>query len=86
MAKLSTFVFVLTLLLISFNNVSAGPFAYALCQTACNMGWCSCYAAIGLTAGAATGGVALPAGAVACNVVQGVCMASCAASFLCPIP
>ncbi|RHZ73878.1 hypothetical protein Glove_228g42 [Diversispora epigaea] len=73
MAKLSTFVFVtFTLFLLSFNNVSAGPLAYALCQTACNAGWCTCYAALGLTAGATTGGVALPAAAITCNIAQGV--------------
>ncbi|RHZ70068.1 hypothetical protein Glove_275g57 [Diversispora epigaea] len=86
MAKLSIFVFVTILFLISLNNVSAGPITYALCQTACNVGWCTCYGTLGLTAGAATGGAALPAAAIACNVAQGVCMASCAASFFCPVP
>ncbi|CAF1160180.1 unnamed protein product [Adineta steineri] len=29
---------------------------YGLCQTACNAGWVSCYAAAGLVAGVSTGG------------------------------
>ncbi|RHZ82931.1 hypothetical protein Glove_102g31 [Diversispora epigaea] len=79
MAKPSTFVFVAFLFsLISFNNVSARPLTYALC----NVGWCTCSATIGLT----TGGVALPAIAIACNIVQGVCMTSCTVSFFCSIP
>lgn len=55
---------------------------YGACQTACNAGWVSCYAAAGLTAGTVTAGAAMPAAAIACNAAQGVCMASCAAAFL----
>ena len=53
MAKLS-FIFVLiSILTFAFQpiNVAAGPFAYAACQTACNLGWASCYASAGLVAG-----------------------------------
>ncbi|UJR18668.1 hypothetical protein I4U23_005576 [Adineta vaga] len=55
---------------------------YGLCQTACNAAWVSCYASVGLVAGASTGGAALPLAAIGCNSLQGVCMASCAVSFL----
>merc|ERR1712083_317337 len=55
---------------------------YGACQTACNAGWVSCYAAGGLTAGTVTGGAAMPAAAMACNCAQGACMAACAATFL----
>ena len=40
---------------------------YGACQTACNAGWVSCYAAAGLTAGTLTAGVGVPAAAIACN-------------------
>ncbi|CAG8800280.1 32401_t:CDS:2, partial [Racocetra persica] len=46
----------------------------------------SCYAAAGLVAGTATGGLGAPAAALLCNVAQETCMAACAASFLTPIP
>ena len=56
--------------------------SYGACQTACNAGVVACYSAAGLTFGAATGGAALPAAALACNTAQGSCMAACAAKFL----
>ena len=56
--------------------------SYGACQTACNAGVVTCYTAAGLTFGAATGGVALPAAAIACNTAQGTCMAACATKFL----
>nr|CAG8641126.1 5766_t:CDS:2 [Entrophospora candida] len=59
----------------------AGPLAYGCCQAACNLAWVSCYAASGLTAGAA-----LPTAALACNVCQGVCMTAYAGCFLAPTP
>ena len=56
--------------------------SYGACQTACNAGVVACYSAAGLTFGAATGGAALPAAALACNTAQGSCMAACATKFL----
>mmetsp|Transcript_21124 Transcript_21124/g.27209 ORF Transcript_21124/g.27209 Transcript_21124/m.27209 type:complete len:84 (+) Transcript_21124:2290-2541(+) len=68
------------LLILSLNvvNVMGGLLTYGVCQSGCNVAWGSCYAALGLVAGASTGGAALPPAAVACNTQQGVCMAACA--------
>ncbi|RUP43601.1 cysteine-rich protein [Jimgerdemannia flammicorona] len=81
-ATLMTLVIMASLL----NGADGSILLYGLCQTACNAAWVSCYAAAGLVAGAATGGLGIPAAAIACNIGQGVCMASCAASFLVPFP
>ncbi|CAI2165577.1 8641_t:CDS:2 [Funneliformis geosporum] len=67
-------------------NVNAGPIAYAVCQTACNVGWVSCYASAGLVAGTVTGGLGAPFAAIACNVAQGVCMAACVGLLTAPTP
>ena len=40
----------------------------------------------GGTAGVTTGGAAVPAAILACNVAQGACMATCAAIALAPTP
>ncbi|UJR16804.1 hypothetical protein I4U23_003703 [Adineta vaga] len=40
------------------NLVFSGPLAYAACQTACNYGAVTCYAAAGLTFGASTAAAA----------------------------
>ncbi|RIB08866.1 hypothetical protein C2G38_1982239 [Gigaspora rosea] len=74
------------LVLLLSSMADAGPLTYILCQSACNAGWVSCYAAAGLVAGTVTGGVGAPAAAILCNVGQGACMAACAASFLTPTP
>jgi hypothetical protein len=63
----------------------AGLAAYGLCQTGCNTGWCACVAAAGGVAGVSTGGAAIPAAILACNVLQGTCMAACAAMALSPV-
>ncbi|KAL5519692.1 hypothetical protein ACEPAG_1352 [Sanghuangporus baumii] len=70
----------------SLSTVLGGPLAYCACQTACNAGVVTCYAAAGLTFGTVVAAPAAPAAAIACNSVLGVCMAACAASFLAPIP
>lgn len=77
-------VLVLLLLLGSIQQASAGPLAYAACQTACNLGAVKCYSLAGFTFGVnpAVGGGA----AVACSIVQGTCMAACTASLLAPTP
>ncbi|KAL4072098.1 hypothetical protein J3A83DRAFT_4372086 [Scleroderma citrinum] len=65
--------------------VTAGPLAYALCQTGCNGLAVACYAAAGFTFG-----VALPAAPpmiLGCNAALGTCMAACAVTaLLAPIP
>ncbi|KAI5993706.1 hypothetical protein F5J12DRAFT_858457 [Pisolithus orientalis] len=64
----------------------AGPFAYALCQTGCNMVAVGCYAASGFTFGTVAAPAA-PQMILACNAAQGACMAACAATaLLAPIP
>ena len=64
----------------------AGLLAYGICQTGCNSVWVACVAAAGGTAGVTTGGVAVPAAILACNVAQGTCMAACVAAGLTPTP
>lgn len=69
--------------------VSAGPLAYAGCQTACNSGYVVCMAASGLVAGT-TGPVGwwawLTGAAGACSLVQGTCMAACTPLLIAPTP
>lgn len=60
----------------------ASLLSYGACQSACNAGVVTCYAAAGLTFGTVTGGVGAPAAALACNSVQATCMALCASKFL----
>lgn len=67
-------------------GVTAGPIAYALCQTGCNTAVVACYASAGLTFGTATAGLGAPAAALACNVLLGTCMASCAGMAIAPTP
>ncbi|KAL5519693.1 hypothetical protein ACEPAG_1353 [Sanghuangporus baumii] len=62
-----------------------GPITYALCQTGCNFGAVACYAAAGFSFGTVLAATA-PASILACNALQGVCMAACAASLVAPIP
>lgn len=52
MAKMS-FIILFIMVIFAFQpvNVNAGPIAYAVCQSACNFGWVSCYASAGLVAG-----------------------------------
>ncbi|CAG8591141.1 2777_t:CDS:2 [Ambispora gerdemannii] len=73
-------------LLCALHGTHAGPIAYAVCQTACNLGWVSCYASAGLVAGTVTGGLGAPLAAIACNVAQGVCMAACVGLIAAPTP
>ena len=63
----------------------AGLAVYGVCQTGCNAAWVACVAAAGGTAGVTTGGLAVPAAILACNVAQGACMAACAALALSPV-
>lgn len=69
----------------SLPTVLGGPFTYALCQTGCNFGAVTCYAAAGFTFGTVLA-VTAPASILACNALQGACMAACAVSLVAPIP
>eukprot|EP00569_Conticribra_weissflogii_P007441 CAMPEP_0171340656 /NCGR_PEP_ID=MMETSP0878-20121228/8717_1 /TAXON_ID=67004 /ORGANISM="Thalassiosira weissflogii, Strain CCMP1336" /LENGTH=106 /DNA_ID=CAMNT_0011842769 /DNA_START=219 /DNA_END=539 /DNA_ORIENTATION=- len=64
-------------------SCAAGIAYYGTCQTACNTGYVSCMAAAGLVAGT-TGPVGwyawLTSAPAGCSAVQGVCMATCAAT------
>ncbi|KAL6758646.1 hypothetical protein V8C86DRAFT_2592841 [Haematococcus lacustris] len=81
--------FSLLLLAACATQADAGPLgglaAYGTCQTGCNTVVCACYAAFGVTFGAA-GVAAIPA----CGAAQGVCMAACAqmtlAAIVAPTP
>ncbi|GET03365.1 cysteine-rich protein [Rhizophagus clarus] len=87
MAKISFFVlFMIIIIAFQTINVSAGPIAFAVCQTACNLGWVSCYASAGLVAGTVTAGIGAPFAAIACNVAQGICMGACGSLLVAPTP
>ena len=68
------------------EETEAGLLAYGICQTGCNTVWVACVSAAGGTAGVSTGGLAVPAAILACNVAQGTCMAACVAAGLTPTP
>ena len=65
--------------------VAAGPVAWAACQTACNVGYGTCLAALGLTAGTAFP-PSLVALAALCSAAQGTCMAACTPLLVAPTP
>ncbi|CAG8626826.1 14487_t:CDS:2 [Ambispora leptoticha] len=77
--------FTLLVLLCAIHSTYAGPLTYAACQTACNLGRDSCYALAGFVSGTVFVGLAPPA-ILACNAVQGFCIASCAGLLSAPIP
>ncbi|KAJ3011798.1 UNVERIFIED_CONTAM: hypothetical protein HDU68_001522 [Siphonaria sp. JEL0065] len=83
------------------TQVSAGPIAWGVCQTACNAGVVVCYAAAGLTFGTVTivagpvswwawlfggGATAATGAAAACSAVQGACMSACTPLLIAPTP
>ena len=76
----------MALVLLMSQAAYGGPGAFIICQTGCNAGWVACYAAAGAVAGTVTAGVGVPAAIVACNVLQGACMAACAGLALAPTP
>jgi len=55
----------------------AGPIAYGICQTGCNVVAVACYAAAGATFGTIAAPVA-PAAIVGCNAALGTCSTACA--------
>ncbi|KAK0496260.1 hypothetical protein EDD18DRAFT_200744 [Armillaria luteobubalina] len=64
----------------------AGPIAYGICQTGCNVLAVACYAAAGFTFGTVAAPAA-PAAIVACNSGLGTCSAACASvALLAPTP
>ncbi|KAG9311090.1 hypothetical protein JVU11DRAFT_8998 [Chiua virens] len=76
----------LTLAAAAVPLVSAGPIAYAICQTGCNSLAVVCYSAAGFTFGTVAAPAA-PAAILACNAGLGLCMTACAATALiAPIP
>jgi hypothetical protein len=75
----------LLILSVLLSLAHGGPVAYAFCQTACNMGAVTCYAAAGLTFGV-SGPIGPVAGATACSAAQGVCMALCTPLLIAPTP
>ena len=72
--------------LCSINLVNAGPVAYGICQTGCNLYCVTCYAAAGYTFGTVTAGFGVPAAVTACNLSLGVCMSGCIAAGFAPTP
>ncbi|KAK0211506.1 hypothetical protein IW262DRAFT_1468047 [Armillaria fumosa] len=64
----------------------AGPIAYGLCQTGCNVVVVACYAAAGFTFGTVAAPAA-PAAILGCNSALGTCSAVCASvALLAPTP
>ncbi|KAK0480870.1 hypothetical protein IW261DRAFT_1475037 [Armillaria novae-zelandiae] len=55
----------------------AGPIAYGICQTGCNVVAVACYAAAGFTFGTIAAPVA-PVAIIGCNTALGTCSAACA--------
>ncbi|CAH0481440.1 unnamed protein product [Peronospora belbahrii] len=72
--------------LASTNQVTAGPFAYGICQTGCNAVAVACYAAGGAVFGTVTAGASTIPAIIACNAALGTCMAACVAAGLSPTP
>ncbi|PBK70936.1 hypothetical protein ARMSODRAFT_934503 [Armillaria solidipes] len=64
----------------------AGPIAYGICQTGCNVLAVACYAAAGFTFGTVAAPAA-PAAIIGCNSGLGTCSAACATvALLAPTP
>ncbi|KJA16367.1 hypothetical protein HYPSUDRAFT_147795 [Hypholoma sublateritium FD-334 SS-4] len=77
----------LAIALASAASVSAGPIAYGLCQTGCNVVAVACYGAAGATFGTVVAAAAAPAAILACNSALGTCSAMCASvALLAPTP
>ncbi|KAK0477562.1 hypothetical protein IW261DRAFT_1565876 [Armillaria novae-zelandiae] len=64
----------------------AGPIAYGICQTGCNVLAVACYSAAGFTFGTVAAPAA-PAAIVGCNAALGSCSTMCATvALLAPTP
>ncbi|KAH7345111.1 cysteine-rich protein [Rhizoctonia solani] len=81
-----TSAFALVVLALNTRHVHAGPATMGACYTACNVGYVTCCATAGVTAGVFTLGLGVPAALGACSVVQGACMAACVPLGFAPTP
>ncbi|KAH7096490.1 hypothetical protein BKA62DRAFT_662757 [Auriculariales sp. MPI-PUGE-AT-0066] len=70
-----------TLVLLAPTQVRASLIAYGICQTGCNIGAVTCYAAAGFTFGTIAAPVA-PLAILGCNAALGTCMAAMCAPLL----
>ena len=84
--------FQLLVALAALATALSGPVAGGLCYTACNAGYVSCLAAVGVTAGV-TAPVTwygwfygVPAACAGCSLIQGACMAACTPLLVAPTP
>ena len=68
------FIFILALTAPASGAI-LGMAGYGICQTGCNTVWVACVAGTGGTAGVTTGGAAVPASILTCNMAQ-VCSSS----------
>ncbi|KAL1945668.1 hypothetical protein VTO73DRAFT_1670 [Trametes versicolor] len=84
--KLSTSLRSLITLAAIVPTAHAGPLAYGICQTGCNIVAVACYAGAGFVFGPVTAGVGTPAAVLASNVALGQCSAACAVVALTPTP
>ncbi|KIY47511.1 hypothetical protein FISHEDRAFT_45206 [Fistulina hepatica ATCC 64428] len=74
-------------LLAACGLAQAGPIAYSICQTGCNVVAVACYAAAGFTFGTVVASAATPAVILGCNSALGTCSAACASvALLAPTP
>ena len=81
---------VLSLTAALIPSAYGGPVAVGLCYTACNAGYGTCLAAVGVTAGVtapvtwAGWFYGVPAACVACSAAQGACMTLCTPLLVAP--
>ncbi|CAE6449405.1 unnamed protein product [Rhizoctonia solani] len=79
-------VFAFVLLALNARHAHAGPISMGAYYTACNVGYATCCATAGTTAGIFTLGLGVPAALAACSAVQGACMAACVPLGAAPTP
>ncbi|KAI0323098.1 hypothetical protein OF83DRAFT_1167113 [Amylostereum chailletii] len=78
---------IVALLAATAPTVFAGPIAYGICQTGCNVVAVACYAAAGATFGTVVAAAAAPAAILGCNAALGTCSSMCAGvALLAPTP
>ena len=88
--KMQVLILTLTLVVALLSKVYCGPVAVGLCYTACNAGYGTCLAAVGVTAGVtapvtwAGWFYGVPAACVACSAAQGACMTLCTPLLVAP--
>ncbi|KAL0477293.1 hypothetical protein AKO1_005445 [Acrasis kona] len=74
------FILISIFLLITTTLVEAGPILAVFCISACNAGYVSCCAGLGVVAGTVSGGIGAPLAIAACSAAQSACMIACAAA------